>query len=159
MRHATRRPASCGASVFAAAFVALALHVCAEEVIIEAAKDEMTCKEWRSTNCCRTCESSCCNEGDPQRQCSGCGPELKCHPGAECYELSDPVRKYAAFKDVTGTDESDKPPGSACQHFCKDTGGIGCCNFSTPFLECGGCDETNECSPAAKCYSELKPEL
>ena len=85
--------------------------------------------------------------------------QLMCHPGAQCYKLDDPARKYAHFKDVTGSDESDKAPGEACQTFCKDTSGIGCCNFSTPYLECGGCDETNDCNPGAKCYKTLKAEL
>ena len=50
--------------------------------------------------------------------------------------------------------------GKACQeHMCKNTMGIGCCNFSAPSLECGGCDESHECRPGAKCYTDLKPEL
>ena len=49
--------------------------------------------------------------------------------------------------------------GSACQPFCRDTSGIGCCNFSAPYLECGGCDEEHDCYPGAKCFREIKAEL
>ena len=125
----------------------------------EVEKDAVTCKEWRSEGCCATCKNDCCGEGDPERQCSGCGEEMPCHPGAQCYNVTDPARKYAAYKDVVATDTSASAPGSACQPFCKDTAGIGCCNFSTPYLECGGCDDSNDCSPGAKCYREMKPEL
>ena len=126
---------------------------------VEVAKDEVTCSEWLSEGCCKTCESSCCNEGDPERQCKGCPTSMACNPDALCYNLTDPARKYAAFKDVTGTDTSEAAPGEACQPFCRDTAGIGCCNFSTPFLECGGCDSKNDCHPGASCFTPLKPEL
>ena len=99
---------------------------------VEVKPEDVTCEEWHSKDCCKTCENSCCGEGEPERQCKGCGPELECNPQALCYNLSDPARKYSKFKDVTGSDESEKPPGEACQGFCKDTAGIGCCNFSTP---------------------------
>ena len=69
---------------------------------------------------------------------------MNCNPNAMCYSKTDPRRKYAHFKDVTGTDESEKPPGEACQPFCKDTMKIGCCNFSTP---CAATDDKiNSCA-------------
>jgi len=127
---------------------------------LEVEKDQVTCTTWLSEGCCSTCKSTCCSEGDPERQCKGCDESVQCHPGAQCYNLTDPARKFAAFKDVVPTDKSvDVPPGSACQPFCRDTAGIGCCNFSTPYLECGGCDKTNDCNPSASCYREMKPEL
>ena len=151
----------------------VAMSVCVRSVLLllvlatgacgvtrEVAPDDTTCDEFVSEKCCVTCKSSCCNEGDPARMCSGCGPELTCNPAAVCYNLSDPARKYAAYKDVIGTDTSDTPPGKACQEtMCKVTGGIGCKNFSTPWLECGGCDHTYECHPGATGFKELKPEL
>ena len=116
---------------------------------IEVAPEDVTCQVWHSEGCCKSCEQDCCGEGEPERQCSGCGPEMKCHPQALCYNRSDPARKYAKFKDVTGTDESEKPPGEACQAFCKDTAGIGCCNFSTP------CAATDTNPQPMRCHSLL----
>ncbi|KAL1528101.1 hypothetical protein AB1Y20_009466 [Prymnesium parvum] len=43
-----------------------------------------------------------------------------------------------------------RPLDAVCRDYCVSS----CCGFSHPANECSSCDESYECNPRAKCYSE-----
>ena len=95
------------------------------------------------SKCGPHCDASCCYFSQPKAECSGCGEDMLCRPGAECYETGN---QAATTEAATKNAE-----GAICQGWCLETNN--CCHFSHPKADCGGCDPaTYGCAPGLECF-------
>lgn len=101
--------------------------------------------------CKAFCKNSCCFFDNPANECSLCTKDMKCYPGAECYDLNDPARKVLKESQESMILSAD---GKPCANYCEGSPEDACCNFSDPPAACSGCptDGKYNCNPAAKCY-------
>lgn len=96
-----------------------------------------------SDKCEPHCDASCCYFSRPMQECGGCGEDIMCHPGAECYETGN--------KGQAKTAKTENEAGEVCQGWCLETSD--CCDFSHPKGDCAGCDPaTYGCAPGLECY-------